>query len=600
MASRSVIEWTDATWNPVTGCSKISAGCKNCLAPETQVLFADMTWRAIGDVKPGDTLVGFDEYLRLGHNRAIREAVVQGVWRSIQPAIRLRVGEREVITTADHRWLCEPRPWWRRTDRLRLGVRVRVFGDHTASRDESTDYMAGYIAGMTLGDGTFRFDPSWRSDKLGFPQMYWRVAVTDREILDRLTRYLAGAGVRVETRPFDSGEGAHKPIWKVETRAKSELRAVADMCCERDSADWRAGWLGGMFDAEGSHDRNLRISQKEVAVLERAARYAASFGIATRIERYNGCSSTLRIEGGAQEKADFLSTVRPALQRKIDDLFGRRLDAGLEEVTGVERLGEREVVDIQTSTGTFIAAGICTHNCYAERMALRLQAMGQPRYANGFSVTLQHDLLDAPRRWRSPRFVFVNSMSDLFHETVPFPFIRQVFETMVECPQHVFQILTKRSKRLRELGQRLPWPENVWMGVSVEDARVMSRIEDLVEVPAEVRFLSCEPLIGPLDALPLDWIDWVIVGGESGPGARPMRREWVLSLLGQCREYNIPFFFKQWGGVWKKKAGRLLDGTTYDELPRAPFSASRSKATGMRVAALTFRKPLQPNIGRYL
>src|SRR3990172_892122 len=213
--------------------------------------------------------------------------------------------------------------------------------------------------------------------------------------------------------------------------------------------------------------------------------------------------------------------------------------------------------------------------CYAERMALRLQAMGQPRYANGFSVTLQHDLLDTPRQWRSPRFVFVNSMSDLFHETVPFPFIRQVFETMVECPQHVFQILTKRSKRLRELGQRLPWPENVWMGVSIEDARVMFRIEALVQVPAAVRFLSCEPLIGPLDALPLDRIGWVIVGGESGPGARPMRREWVLSLLGQCREHNIPFFFKQWGGTWKKRTGRTLNGRTYDQLPRPrpPLSA---------------------------
>lgn len=206
--------------------------------------------------------------------------------------------------------------------------------------------------------------------------------------------------------------------------------------------------------------------------------------------------------------------------------------------------------------------------CYAERLAFRLQAMGQPRYSDGFSVRLHHDLLDLPRRWRTPRLVFVNSMSDLFHEEVPLPFVRRTFQTMVECPQHVFQILTKRSKRLKESAAVLPWPENVWMGVSVEDSRVLSRIEDLLGVPAAVRFLSCEPLIGPLDVLPLDGIDWVIVGGESGPGARPMRREWVLSVMRQCRSRRIPFFFKQWGGARKRAAGRRLNGRTYDELPR--------------------------------
>lgn len=211
--------------------------------------------------------------------------------------------------------------------------------------------------------------------------------------------------------------------------------------------------------------------------------------------------------------------------------------------------------------------------CYAERLALRLQAMGQPRYVDGFSVTLHHDLLDLPRRWRSPRRVFVNSMSDLFHEDVPLAFIRRVFQTMSECPQHIFQILTKRSGRLKDIAPALPWPENVWMGVSVEDSRVLSRIDDLIEVPATVRFLSCEPLIGPLDALPLDGIDWIIVGGESGPAARPMRREWALSVLKQCQDNGVPFFFKQWGGVRRKATGRVLNGRTYDEIPREVLGA---------------------------
>jgi len=215
---------------------------------------------------------------------------------------------------------------------------------------------------------------------------------------------------------------------------------------------------------------------------------------------------------------------------------------------------------------TKVSAG-CRH-CYAERMANRLQRMDNVRYRGGFSVTLHEDLITAPTRWRTPRRVFVNSMSDLFHEKVPADFIRRVFNTMAACPQHTFQLLTKRSERLRELAPELPWPRHVWVGVSVEDQRAVYRIADLLTIPAEVRFLSCEPLIGPLHSLPLTGVSWVIVGGESGPGARPMQRTWVESIRRQCREAGVPFFFKQWGGVRKDLAGRLLNGRTYDEMPR--------------------------------
>lgn len=206
-------------------------------------------------------------------------------------------------------------------------------------------------------------------------------------------------------------------------------------------------------------------------------------------------------------------------------------------------------------------------NCYAEKLAKRLKAMGVERYKNGFKVTLQPDLLDVPLHWRERRIVFVNSMSDLFHEKVPLKYIKEIFDTMVKCPQHTFQILTKRSRRLRELALELPWPPNIWMGVSVEDQRVLYRIVDLNAVPAAVRFLSCEPLIGPLDNLPLDGIRWVIVGGESGPGARPMKHEWVVSIHQQCKAAEVPFFFKQWGGVRKDLTGRELFGRTYDDMP---------------------------------
>lgn len=206
-------------------------------------------------------------------------------------------------------------------------------------------------------------------------------------------------------------------------------------------------------------------------------------------------------------------------------------------------------------------------NCYAERMAKRLQAMGSPRYAGGFSPTVHHDLIDAPKAWKTPRVIFVNSMSDLFHDRVPLAFIQKVFATMRECPRHTFQVLTKRSARLLELSPHLDWAPNVWMGVSVEDERVVHRVRDLQRVPAAVRFLSLEPLIGPIKELPLEGIDWAIVGGESGPRAREMKIEWVRGIYKLCRKANTAFFFKQWGGVRKHLTGRELEGRTYDEMP---------------------------------
>ncbi len=217
-------------------------------------------------------------------------------------------------------------------------------------------------------------------------------------------------------------------------------------------------------------------------------------------------------------------------------------------------------------TGCSKISSGCTH-CYAERMAFRLKAMGVPRYRNAFEVTLHEDLIDLPRRWKSPRRIFVNSMSDLFHERVPLGFISRVFETMRSCTQHTFQILTKRSGRLLELSRELRWAPNIWMGVTVENAKYISRIRDLRKVPAYVRFLSIEPLLSPMPRLPLNGIHWVIVGGESGPGARAMEGAWVEQVLRQCRQAAVPFFFKQWGGVQKRRAGRQLNGRTFDEVP---------------------------------
>lgn len=221
-----------------------------------------------------------------------------------------------------------------------------------------------------------------------------------------------------------------------------------------------------------------------------------------------------------------------------------------------------------------VAAGC--DNCYALALASRLKAMGAEKYQNdgdprtsgpGFGVTIHPASLDQPRRWKSPKVVFVNSMSDLFHAKVPMSFVRDVFDVMRETPQHTYQVLTKRSSRLAKVADRLDWPDNVWMGVSVESFDAVDRIDHLRDTPAAVRFLSCEPLLSGLPGLNLDGIDWVIAGGESGPNARPMDSAWVTDIRDQCEAAGVAFFFKQWGGRTPKSNGRRLDGRTWDEMP---------------------------------
>jgi protein gp37 len=237
----------------------------------------------------------------------------------------------------------------------------------------------------------------------------------------------------------------------------------------------------------------------------------------------------------------------------------------------------------------------CDH-CYALTLARRLKAMGNPKYQDdgdprtsgpGFALTTHPDALTIPYRWRTPRLVFVNSMSDLFHARVPESFIHKVFAVMADTPHHTYQVLTKRARRLANLAARLDWPMNVWMGVSVEDAAQLHRVEDLRKVPAAVRFLSCEPLLGPLDGLDLDGIGWVIGGGESGPGHRPLDPAWIRALRDDCAAAKVPFFFKQWGGRTPKAGGRVLDGRVFDAKPAATTQPTAGESLGGKRQLLT-------------
>ena len=594
MGDRSAIEWTEATWNPTTGCDRTSPGCDNCLAPDTPVLMADMSWQPIGKIVAGDEVVGFTEAPAVGQNRVYERATVVHAWSTTAEAVEIKVGDRAVVASADHRFLAHARPYWREAERLTLHTGLIDIGMPTWTPDiDSEPYLAGYLAGAIAGDGTFRIDGSGKN---GTKQSYLRVAVlaTDQPILDRMARAFAVLDCTdIGVRSFDSGAGGFTavfgsaPMQKIETRRMANLVAVRDVCLpERDDPNWKAGFLAGFLDTDGSYSaNNLRFAQtKDNGVLDAAHRYIKDLGFVSHREDFRSAAGrSERVVGNVEEKIRFLSTIEPALIRKTVDFYGRRFPANhAAKVDGIRRVGVRDLVDIQTTSGTFIAAGLATHNCYAMTLSKRLQAMGQPKYQNdgdprtsgpGFKLTIHPDALDIPYRWRSPRVIFVNSMSDLFHPDVPIDYICRVFKVIEETPQHTYQILTKRSKRLAQLADDLAWPSNLWMGVSIESDRYAFRIDHLREADAAVRFVSAEPLLGPLPDLDLHGIHWLIAGGESGPQARPIEEDWVRDLRDQCHASDVAFFFKQWGGRTPKAGGRRLDGHLHDGTPKLPAPA---------------------------
>jgi hypothetical protein len=400
---------------------------------------ADMTWRPIGKIAVGDRVVALTETPTVGQNRTYELSTVQHVWITEADAIELTVGSRTLVASADHRFLATARPSWREAQRLTLQSAIVDIGYPEWLPDtDGESYLAGYVAGAVGGDGTMRIDGSGRR---GTKQSYLRVAVlaSDHPILDRLVKAFTALGCsEVALRPFDGGVSQagvgtsaardRAPMLKVETRKMENLLIVRDRALgERDDLDWKAGFLAGFLDTDGCYSGgNLRFNQtKDNGLLDATSRYITDLGFRSTREDFRSASGrSERLCGDLEDKIQFLSTIQPALERKAMDFYGRRFPSKTgSSVSGIRRVGRQTLVDIQTTAGTFIAAGLATHNCYALTLSKRLKAMGQPKYQRdgdprtsgpGFGLALHPDALDIPRSWSSPRTIFVNSMSDLF------------------------------------------------------------------------------------------------------------------------------------------------------------------------------------------
>lgn len=412
MSDNSKIEWTDATWNPVRGCTKISPGCAHCLDPLTPVLMADWTSRAIKDLKPGDSVVAFNEGSEgVGLNKIYEKAVVEKVWKSRKPAVRITTEDGgTIIASLDHKFLKPPRGWFKAGNARVIQTRFRRIVAAQPLNGLSDDYCAGYIVGATEGDGTMSEGEEGKQYRE--KQWYWRVAVTERQpdFLARLVQCASRFGVELQEKPFDGGNSSK--MIKLETRKRELIQKLSSLW-NRSGLEFSKGYIAGIFDAEGSFGKSggnrptsLRIANTKLHILQAIVAHGNSAGFQFKIENFHGrYCKTARLYGSLDEIGRFFGEFRPAIAYKKEAAFGCLIKTKKPKVVSVEFLGERNLIDIQTSKHTFVANGYLTHNCYAETFAERFRGVPGHPFEFGFDPRIVPEKLVEPLRWSKAKMI---------------------------------------------------------------------------------------------------------------------------------------------------------------------------------------------------
>lgn len=599
MGANSGITWTDNTQNFWMSCTKISEGCKFCLDPGTRIMMLDGSWKPLSEVTVGDQLAGCSELgegSKTPATRLIKPTTVEAVWitQSNTVTIDFESG-RSITCSPNHRFLIKTFPSgktrWLEAEKLDLLTSVLAFGNPDTAMPLSDQYLFGYLAGATAGDGTMRIAGSGKN---GTKQSYWRIAMLedDKPAMERILRALEILGIESEIKPFSSTSVAqqhkYRTMIKIEHRSMDVLLKIADCLVEVDSNEWMAGWLGGFLDTDGAASGSIRSgkvthrwsqAKNRNDYLQRTEKYLKRLGVECQLETsfQQRCDTVRLVVKNVNERFQAIGIVRPALYRKGTKLaYGAHLGQELDRVTGIKRGETQNLIDITTSTRTFIAEGLVTHNCYAEDMMDK--RYGKVKWGdNGTRVRTQATNWKKPFAWNKQAAVsgkkvrvFTASLSDFFEEREELaPWRAEALSVIASTPNLLWLVLTKRPQHVNAMleaatGQQaadwLSANPHVWIGTSIENQkRADERIPHLLGIPTRNRFISAEPLLEQVNLKAAytghEKAAWTIIGGESGQGARPMRLDWVHNMLDDAVSNRIPVFFKQTGVVLAKELG---------------------------------------------
>lgn len=527
--NKTRIEWTDYTWNPITGCLH---NCWYCLTGDTKIMMSDLSYKNIADLKINDEIMGinFDKKKGLCY---LHPAYVIAKNKKEGEAFKIITETTSIICSSDHKWLIDRLRWRSLHDTLQKGSKIRLVSKYTGAEiRESRDYMKGYLRGIITGDGTIGTYQSKerkvevngkfynRSSENNFK---FRLSMKDFEAIQQTKKYLQH--FRINT--FDH---LHSGLFSIRKDGKLAYQKINKIILPIDSSEFKRGYLGGIFDAEGSYSKNiLRIYNKDTQEIINCLKH---FGFKYNIIKDKIGVSQITLKGGFDEHLRFFNITNPTIKRKRNSKLA--LKKGYSKIISIKNIGTKELYDIQTTTGNFIANGLVSHNCYAKKLFTR--------FKKSFEPTFYPERLEELSKLKKPSKIFVCSVADLFAEWTKQEWTKQVIDTINKYPQHEYQLLTKNPELIKKVYDL----KNCWVGVTINYQSELNKIKHLKKVNCKIKFVSFEPLLENifLSNEDLNGIDWIIVGKLTGSSKVKLQEIWVENILNKARKNNIPIFIK--------------------------------------------------------